>query len=96
MRTQQDIDFMILELEAIKNLVPPRTLLDEDTHQAIDNQIAVLEHKMNENDVWNEWPSGHDDAYNRDRAMLALAWLLGNDDANPVEGWQKIIGDETE
>jgi hypothetical protein len=94
MRTQPDILFTINELQKLKEVLPPLTLLDEDVHQAIDAQITTLEHKLNEADIWHNWPAGNEDAFNRDRAFLALHWLQDEESPNPIVGWLKMMGGE--
>lgn len=90
MKDAREINQMIARLEFIKPLIPRYKLYRDSNWEAIDCQIAVLEHRLNENDVWNRWPTHHQDQdlYNRERALETIKWLYdGGQDL--VELWQK-------
>lgn len=84
------VDLTVLTLDAIKDTIERFNQHGESNYEAIDCQLAVLEHNLNEDDCWNQWPTHHQeqDQYNRERALEAARWLW-EEGEDLVEIWQK-------
>ena len=92
MKTTQEINQMVERLTYIRPLTVRYNQHHESNWEAIDCQLAVLEHKLNEDDCWNQWPTHHQeqDLYNREKALEAVRWLYG-EGKDLVELWQQRL-----
>lgn len=90
MKDNQQINSMSIKLELLKQVIPHFNKYRESNGEAIDCQLAVLEHKLTEDDCWNQWPTHHQgqDMYNREKALEAVKWLWG-EGKDLVELWQQ-------
>jgi hypothetical protein len=73
-----------------KPLIRQRNGFGEDLHAAIDAQIRVLEERMDNDAVFDEWDEG---SSLLDSALDALRWLEG-DGGKPSEGWKELLPKE--
>lgn len=90
MKTLNQIDDMQFRLVELVPTLERFNEHGESNWEALKCQIAALEHKLNEDDCWNQWPTHHQeqDQYNRERALEAVKWLW-EEGEDLVELWQR-------
>ena len=96
--TEAEVAAEIAKLKAMKPRVRQFSHFGDDNWAAIDAQVAVLERRMSEANIFAEWGEGDDvddDGTNPiiDSAMDALAWAKGDDDEPCSVGWEPLLMD---
>lgn len=76
-RTQEEIAAQIAGLEEIKPSVRRYTAFGDSNWSVIEAQIKVLEGLMDEDEIYEYWNRGEEDMRQRDGAMEAYSWLIG-------------------
>jgi hypothetical protein len=88
--TDDEVEKEIEGLRKIKPKLPAQNYFNENIHDAVDAQIAVLEERMEEDDVDENYG---DDADNvRSSAQDACAWLNGEHETDSlVAEWEPLV-----
>ena len=88
-KTEQEVKVEIAALREMKPFVRHFSAFGDDNHAKIDAQNKALEEKMDEDDVYNEWPdSGDYELLNN--AQDAINWRDGeseSEDGSPSQQW---------
>ena len=83
-KTAPEIETEISALLAVKEDVRALSLYGISHHLAIDAQVRTLTEEMTAGDVWDmEW-----DMYERDAALAARRWALGETEIAPSATWK--------
>jgi hypothetical protein len=95
-RSLEDIRAEVKTLEALLDLVQPRSKFGDCNLTAIRVQIRVLATRMTPADLDRQWPDSEDEAkvYLRDNAQDAMNWLELMEDEPPSAGWQCLVKQE--
>lgn len=95
--TEARIKQEIQKLLTIQPHVVQRSAFGDDHHAAIDAQIAVLEQRMTDDDVYENYPFDNPDAENEapenvhSAALEAAKWLAGeSDEKDLVSSWKEL------
>lgn len=88
MKTKEQIDMMIKDLQEIKPRVRHFTFFGDNNQEAIEAQIWVLQSNAIENDVWNRF--SEEEEYQRSLALDATDWIDGKNE-NLLSDWQELI-----
>ena len=100
LRPETEVQDVLKRLREVRDKVPARTHFGDDNHEAIDAAIAVLDEKLDEDDVYGRFEPGDDDDINADEgrsdhslenARAAAAWLHCEDDDDPATGWEELV-----
>ena len=103
--TAEQIEAEIKKLTEMKPNVIRTSYFGENHHAAIDAQIKVLEAELDEDDIYERFPTEEDlegreseaseedvvKANVRDGALEAAQWLAGEEDETPSDGWKELI-----
>jgi len=93
MKTQQEIDQQIKDLEDLKLKMVPRTGFGDDNITAVEAQIKALRDEFDEDDCYEEWPDVEDDDDDslteinrrfRDQALEAVSWMHGESEQDDL------------
>ena len=90
MRTPSEIEAEVAALRALRDLVPPTSLLGDDNVAAISAQLDVIENGLTLDGVdvvYGDQADPAFDAYVHEHAIAACDWLEGRTDEAPSEGW---------
>lgn len=91
MRTNEEINTEIAALKEMKPRVRRATAFGDDNHAAIDAQIRALSERMDEDEIYEEWPVEEDEeCRDRDLARDAIAWMNGESDERPSADWADL------
>ncbi len=88
-KTDTQVEEEIKELRRLLPKVVRRSLFGDDNHAAIEAQIRVLEERLDEDDIDDEF----DDEYVRSNAQEAFNWRTGEeaDAEDPSSGWSVLV-----
>ncbi len=92
MRTQPEIDAQIKWLKENRDKVRSHDRFGGDNRAKIDADIAVLEGKLDADDVYDlvyrtrEWTEEKGESANG-----TVDWLEGNEDMSPKESWEPLV-----
>jgi hypothetical protein len=88
--TDKQVTEEIKTLKAMKPTVLRASVFGDDHHKAIDAQVAVLEEKLSEDDVYERYQDRADNV--RDAASQAAQWMEGeSEDGKPSKGWKSLV-----
>jgi hypothetical protein len=93
-KTKEQIEAEIAALKELKPKIRARSIFGDDHHAAIDAQLDVLEKRLSENAVFDQF--GTDEDLDRsqsvfDAAMDARNWMDGQDVETPSVSWKGLV-----
>lgn len=97
MRSGEEITAEIAALKELKSRVRERSAFGDNHRDAIHVQIAALEERMDEGEVWDCHEAAAEDepwhAENeRDAGFDAVRWMNGESDyERPSAGWKELV-----
>lgn len=95
-RTQDEINAEIAKLQEMRPRVRQFSAFGDDNRAAIDAQVAVLQRRMSEANIYAEWSGDDDDDGSNpliDSALDARAWANGDEEEAPHIGWEPLLMD---
>lgn len=85
-KTEKEIAAEVKALREMKPRVRKFTAFGDNNHDAIDVQIHVLEHEMDEDEVYGHgWSTDQES-----NAMDAVAWRNGDAEESLVDSWKSL------
>jgi len=80
MKSKEEIKNEIKSLQAIRPDVRPRSMFGDDNLAALDAQIEVLEHDLDNEDIYDRYDHADSSEYVLDSALHARQWINDEED----------------
>ena len=76
-------------LTKMKPTVRETSMFGDNHHDAIDVQVRVLDERLTDSQIYNEFEDGPDNLL--ETALEARRWLDGEENNKPSDNWQELV-----